>query len=214
MAAEYGQDIYAEPEDVDVDTLANLGPLRVLAGVWEGKGVDIHPSADGPEEEAYTERFELQPIDPQTNGPQLFYGLRYHQHVLRPGNPETFHDQIGYWSWEPATGAILQSLTIPRGQTALAIGRTTATATQFELFAKRGATDSGICSNPFLETAFQTVSYRIRIDIHGPDSWSYDQTTVLLLHGRDAFEHTDRATLRRVGPPTLNPLMLARARKA
>lgn len=209
MTTPYGQDIYAEP-DLDADTLANLGPLRALAGTWEGEGIDIHPTADGPEQEAYTERLELDPIDPQTNGPQYFYGLRYHQFVLRPGKPETFHDQIGYWLWEPATGAILQSLTIPRGQAALAIGKTTATATQFELFAKRGATDSGIVSNPFLEAKFQTVSYRIRIDVHGPDSWSYDQTTVLLLHGRDTFEHIDRSTLRRVGPPKRNHLMQKR----
>ena len=211
MTKGYGKDIYLEP-DLDPDTLANLGPLRALAGTWEGEGVDIHPSANGPEEEAYTERVEFQPIDPQTNGPQYFYGLRYHQHILRPGKPETFHDQIGYWLWEPATGAILQSLSIPRGQTALAIGKTSATAKQFELLARRGATDSGICSNPFLETAFLTESYRIRIDVHGPDSWSYDQTTVLLLHGHDRFEHTDRATLRRVGPPQPNPLMLKQSR--
>jgi hypothetical protein len=27
--------------------------------------------------------------------PQLFYGLRYHTHVVKPGEVETFHDQIG-----------------------------------------------------------------------------------------------------------------------
>lgn len=202
----FPQDIFTEP-DPDPDALRNLGPLAALAGAWEGEGVDVHPVAEGTEEEAYFERIVLQPIDPQTNGPQYFYGLRYHQFVLRPGKPETFHDQIGYWLWEPATGAILQSLTIPRGQTALAIGKTTADATRFELFAQRGATDNGICSNPFLEAKFQTASYRIRVDVHGPDSWSYDQTTVLLLHGRDTFEHIDRSTLRRVGPPKLNHLM-------
>ena len=29
-------DIFTEPEDVDTDTLSNLGPLRPLAGIWEG----------------------------------------------------------------------------------------------------------------------------------------------------------------------------------
>ena len=44
-------DIFTEPADVDPDTLANLGPLRRLAGAWEGrKGVDLNPKADGPEE--------------------------------------------------------------------------------------------------------------------------------------------------------------------
>src|SRR5258706_2089256 len=71
------EDIYTEPDDVDPDTLANLGPLRAMAGVWESDGgIDEHPVAEGTEEDRYVERIELQPIDPQTNGPQLYYGLR------------------------------------------------------------------------------------------------------------------------------------------
>jgi hypothetical protein len=31
----FPEDIFTEPEDIDPDTLANLGPLRRLAGVWE-----------------------------------------------------------------------------------------------------------------------------------------------------------------------------------
>ena len=46
-------------------------------------------------------------IDPQTNGPQLFYGLRYHQHIVKPGEVETYHDQVGYCLWEPAAGTII-----------------------------------------------------------------------------------------------------------
>ena len=43
----YGSDIYTEP-DGDPDTLANLGPLGPLAGIWEGtRGADEHPVADG-----------------------------------------------------------------------------------------------------------------------------------------------------------------------
>ena len=33
----FPDDIFTEPQDVDPDTLANLGPLRRLAGVWEGR---------------------------------------------------------------------------------------------------------------------------------------------------------------------------------
>ena len=82
------KDIYTEPHPLDVDTLANLGPLRPLAGVWEGqRGLDVKPKAEGPKKQAYVERIELQPIDPQTNGPQLLYGLRYHtpRHQTWPG---------------------------------------------------------------------------------------------------------------------------------
>lgn len=122
----YPKDIYTEPEP-DADTLANLGPLTGMAGLWTGKrGLDINPKADGPEKQAFIEHLEMQPIDAQTNGPQLFYGLRYHTRIVKPDDVETFHDQVGYWLWEPATGAIIQTLSIPRGQTAMAMGKTTA----------------------------------------------------------------------------------------
>ena len=32
--ADFPDDIYTEPADVDVDTLRNLGPLTAMAGVW------------------------------------------------------------------------------------------------------------------------------------------------------------------------------------
>ena len=99
----YGDDIYTEPNG-DSDTLANLGPLAPMAGVWQGTGgSDEHPEINGIGRDSFGERFELQPIDRQTNGPQLFYGLRYHTHITKPGEVETFHDQVGYWLWEPAT---------------------------------------------------------------------------------------------------------------
>ena len=64
------------------------------------------------------------PIDPQANGPQLFYGLRYHIHTNTPEEDITFHDQVGYdWLWEAATGLIMQTLAIPRGQVLLASGQ-------------------------------------------------------------------------------------------
>ena len=205
----YARDIYTEPAKVDRDTLKNLGPLRAMAGVWRGaKGSDVNPKADGPETQAFVERFELQPIDPQTNGPQLFYGLRYHQHVVKPGEVETYHDQIGYWLWEPATGLIIQTLSIPRGQTAMAVGKAAADAKEFELVASRGVTTNGILSNPFLEEAFRTDEYRIKIAIHDDETWSYDETTTLVIKGEKRFEHTDKNTLVKIGEATPNPLAL------
>jgi hypothetical protein len=57
--------LFAEPEP-DVDTLANLGPLAPMAGVWEGvKGRDVKPTEDGAEEQTYIERMTIQPIDPR-----------------------------------------------------------------------------------------------------------------------------------------------------
>ena len=69
----YPDDIYGEPAVIDVNTLANLGPLAPLAGVWEGKrGVDIAPKAAGPRTLEFWERIELQPVDPGNNGRRCF----------------------------------------------------------------------------------------------------------------------------------------------
>ena len=120
--------------DVSAETLANLGPLSRLAGIWEGhRGVDLNPKADGPEQRSYYERIEMQPIDAQANGPQLFYGLRYHVHINTREEQNTFHDQVGYWLWEPATGLVLQTLAIPRGQIAIAAGHAERSATKLVL---------------------------------------------------------------------------------
>jgi hypothetical protein len=55
----FPDDIFTEPASVDPDTLANLAPLRRLAGVWESaKGVDLNPKADGSERRTYIERID------------------------------------------------------------------------------------------------------------------------------------------------------------
>lgn len=162
----FPEDIFTEPTDVDPDTLANLGPLRRLAGSWEArKGVDVNPKAGGPERRVFIERIDLDPIDPQANGPQLFYGLRYHIHITTEEEDTTFHDQVGYWLWEPATGLVLQTLSIPRGQVAIASGQATADADRLVLSAERGQTEYGICSTAFLEYAFphRQLSHRGRL---------------------------------------------------
>jgi hypothetical protein len=205
---EIPNDIFTEPADIDVHTLRNLGPLAPMAGIWEGeRGIDVAPKAEGPERQVYVERYELQPIDPQANGPQLLYGLRYHTRVTKPGQIETFHDQVGYWLWEPATGTVFLSLAIPRAQVALAMGKAAADAKSFELRAERGSTGYGICSGEFLEQAFTTRDYRIKVTIDCPNRWSYQQDTVLLVRGqKEPFHHTDRNTLTRISEPTPNPL--------
>jgi hypothetical protein len=205
----FPDDIFTEPSDVAPDTLANLGPLRRLAGTWEGvKGVDLNPKADGPERREFTERMVLEPIDPQANGPQLFYGLRYHTRILASDEAATFHDQVGYWLWEPATGLVLQTLAIPRGQVAMASGFAKPDAGQLILTAERGQTDYGICSTSFLEYAFRTDSYRIEVNFNPDGSWSYVLDTMLLVKGQDGlFAHRDVNTLVKVTEPVPNPLM-------
>ncbi len=205
---EFPQDIFTEPQGYSVDALSNLGPLTGMAGIWEGiRGMDVKPKAAGPKKQAYVERIELQPVDPQTNGPQLFYGLRYHTHITKPDQVKTYHDQVGYWLWEPATGNIIHTLTIPRGMITMASGKADAHAKQFELLAKEGDPSAGISSNPFLNYAFRTVEYRIQVTINDDQSWSYEQDTVMKIKDQiELFHHVDTNTLRKIGEATPNPL--------
>ena len=202
-------DVFTEPT-VAPNDLANLGPLRRLAGVWQAdKGVDINPKAAGPERRVFREHIRMDPIDPQTNGPQLFYGLRYHIHINTPEEKITFHDQVGYWLWEPATGLILQSITIPRGQVVLASGIAKPEDKIISVTATRGDTRYGICSTEFLDEAFRTTKYRCDITFNDDDSWTYNIQTELQVKGREQpFDHHDTNTLKLVEPPTLNPLAL------
>ncbi len=201
-------DIYTEPSHVDVDTLDNLGPLRGMAGIWEGRrGLDVNPKPEGPKSQVFVERMELQPIDPQTNGPQLLYGLRYHTNVTTPDQAGTYHDQVGYWLWEPATNTVIHTLAIPRGQTVMAVGQAHKDAREFELAANHDSENFGIRSAPFLDYAFKTVEFRIKISINSDGTWSYDEDTVLMIRGKsDLFHHTDSNTLTKIAEPTQNPL--------
>ena len=105
----HGTDIYTEAIG-EYDTVANLGPLRPMAGIWEGSmgaapapgpASEGRPGADQHPWRMARGTYELHPIDFQTNGPQLFYGMRYHTHILKPGEQPTFHDQVGYWLGSP-----------------------------------------------------------------------------------------------------------------
>ena len=205
---DFPDDIFTEP-DIDPDTLANLGPLTRLAGVWEGlKGVDLNPKAAGPERRVYFERIDMQPIDPQPNGPQLFYGLRYHVDIQTHEEATTFHDQVGFWLYEPATGLILQTLAIPRGQVALAAGRAAPDGKSLQVKAVRGQTGYGICSTDFLEWAFRTDDYTLDVTFNDDGTWSYVSDTTLMVHGRtEPFRHLDRNTLTKVAEPQPNRLL-------
>ena len=206
--SDFPSDIFTEPQGYSVNTLEQLGPLTGMAGVWEGvRGMDIKPKAAGPKEQAYVERIELQPIDPQTNGPQLFYGLRYHTHITKPDQVKMYHDQVGYWLWEPATGNVIHTLTIPRGMITMASGNAAADAKQFELYAKENDPCAGISSNPFLSYAFRTVEFRIQVSINSDGTWSYEQDTVMKIKDQtELFHHVDTNTLHKIGEATPNPL--------
>jgi len=82
-------------------------------------------------------------------------------------------------------------------------------AKQFECVAKISDATAGVSSNPFLNNAFRTTEYRIIVTFLDDGAWSYEQDTVMQIHGQDTpFHHLDTHVLTKVGDPTPNPLSL------
>lgn len=183
------------------EIIKNLGPLAALAGVWEGeKGHDIAPSDDrGTEENRFRERLSFVPFGPVNNHEQTLWGLKYSTIAWRLGEENSFHEEVGYWLWDPKEKQVLRSFMIPRGVTVLAGGTVEPGAKSFQLSAEAGSPTYGICSNLFLEREFKTVRYELKITIHGRDSFSYEEHSHLRMAGRkELFDHSDANTVKRV----------------
>lgn len=193
-------DVYDKPESPDEDVISNLGPLAPLAGVWEGdKGLDISPSRNGPAETHFRERVTFEPMGPVVNGPQLLYGLRYSTVAWPFGEDDPFHEELGYWMWDPKGRQVMRSFMVPRVVNMIAGGEADPHARSFSLAADMGSESYGILSNPFLLDAFRTTRYTLEVTIHNENNFSYSEDTELRIHGHDEiFHHTDENTLLRV----------------
>jgi hypothetical protein len=89
----------------------------------------------------------------------------------------------------------------------MAVGKASADAKEFELISTHDDANFGIRATPFLDYAFKTVEFRIKVTINPDGTWSYDEDTVLAIKGKtELFHHTDRNTLTKVAEPTPNPL--------
>ena len=181
------------------ELVKQLGPLAALAGRWEGaEGVDVSPSRSGPVETRFREELVLDPMGPVENGPQLLYGLRYATTAWPLGAADPFHEEVGYWLWDRGNEQVMRCFIVPRGVSVLAGGNAAADAREFSMHAELGSPTFGIASNPFLDRAFKTLRYELRVVVHDDGSFSYDEDTVLQIAGvPDPFHHTDRNRLAR-----------------
>ncbi len=191
--------VFEKPSGVDHDIIKNLGPFSPLAGTWEGdKGIDIAPAKTGPVETRFRERLILEPMGPVINGPQVLYGLRYATTAWPLGEEKAFHEETGYWLWDAKEQQAMRCFIVPRGVVVNAGGHSDLHSTSIELSAEAGSETYGILSNPFLDEAFKTVRYDLRLTLHEDGSFSYTEDTVLKIHGREAlFHHTDQNRLTR-----------------
>ena len=106
------------------EMLKNFGPLGPLAGTWEGGPADdVAPGAARQKViNPYRERMVLDPLSPVANHEQKLFGFRYSTQAFRLGETDPFHDEVGYWLWDPEEELLFKSVTIPRGMVLLAGG--------------------------------------------------------------------------------------------
>lgn len=178
------------------------GPLWALAGEWQGEGgldTAYQHATQQVVETPYLEKLTLKPFGPVVNGDQVLYGLDYKSAMWRGSEENPFHTEVGYWLRDVETGEVLRGFVVPRGITVLAGGTALDDATHFELAAELGGTNYTIGENAYLAKRASTISYRVSITIHGDDTWSYDETTMLrMAEFPEPFAHTDHNTLHRV----------------
>lgn len=178
-----------------------LGPLAPLAGIWEGdQGHDTAPSDDrGIEQNLFREVTTFELLSPVKNHEQELFGLRYFTQAWQKGVDSAFHEEVGYWLWDPAQQQVMRCTLVPRGVSMIAGGKVAPHATSFEIAAECGSQVYGICSNPFLDVEFKTVRFKMKVTFPDANTFSYEQTTFLKMKNRsELFQHVDRNQLRRV----------------
>ena len=182
------------------ENTVDYGPLTALIGTWQGnKGMDIAPEPDDTERSPYYETIVFEAAGTVTNAEeQTLAVVRYHQRVFRSSNDVQFHDQVGYWTWDAATGEIANTFTIPRRVAVVAGGDVIdESADSLTLRVKATDDDAGwsISQAPFMRDKARSKSYSQTLTISG-DQLSYEQTTVLDIYGSN-FDHTDKSVLAR-----------------
>ena len=181
----------------------NYGPLAALIGVWTGdKGVDKAPEPDGDERNPYYETIVFEAAGDVTNAEQQTLSIvRYHQVVSRKSNDKVFHDQVGYWLWDPADDTIVETFTIPRGVAVVAGGRLAAPAEPgqelvFEVAADASSAEFGIAQASFMFKQARTTAFSHTLTVCG-DEMRYSEVTVLDIYGKTDYQHKDVNTLQR-----------------
>jgi hypothetical protein len=179
--------------------LKAFGPLAVLAGTWQGSmGDDTAPGDDRDvEKNAFREQIVFTPMSPTANHEQTLFVLSYTRTAWRLKDEDPFHQQLGYWFWDPSAKQVMHSFMIPRGVTVLAGGSADADSTIVKVAAKLGATTFGICSNPFLDREFKTLQYQGTLTLNdGSQSFTYEEDTEIQIKGQNAtFHHVDKNRL-------------------
>jgi len=179
----------------------DYGPLAQLIGKWIGtKGLDRAPDINAePDEHTYTDELTFTIAGAAENAEeQELVAVKYHHVVRKNKNGLIFHDQIGHWLYEPSTGLIMHSLTIPRGVCVLAGGDISEKENEmtFSVKAEAGSETFGIIQSPFMLEKAKTTAFQMQMTLT-ENALSYKQVTSLFIYGKD-FKHVDQSVLQRV----------------
>ncbi|MCK5881493.1 MAG: FABP family protein [Sinobacterium sp.] len=182
----------------------DYGPIACLVGKWKGdRGLDIAPdndASDGVERNPYNETITYEAIgDVKNANEQTLAIVRYHQVVIETATNEQFHDQVGYWTWDSATGVVTHSLTIPRACALLAGGKGTIDGDKVTLTVEASLDneDFTVAQSDFMFSKAKTTAFSMTVEVEG-DNMSYRESTMLDIYGGRQFDHRDKSVLTRV----------------
>lgn len=180
------------------------GPLQFLIGSWNNgssfSGENTAPAPDrSTEHTKFRQETHFTPIKDVNNHEQTLHALQYRTTAWEEGSDEPFHEENGYWLWDPNEEQVMKCFTIPRGMSVLAGGRAKDADYTFSLSAELGSQTYGICSNKFLDKEFKTVRYDLTITKIDENTFSYDENTQIQIKGREKlFDHIEKNTMSRI----------------
>ena len=190
-------------------TLRNLGRFEARDGgdLAGPRGLD-KPRPRAPRSRRMSERIELQPIDPQTNGLSWSTGCAT-THVTKPTRSKTYPDRSATGLWEPATRHRRGTADDPRGRDRR-WPSAAADATSLNSSRRAGSRPSASARCRSSNTRSGTVEFRIKVTINADgSSQSYDEDTVLLTAWSDEPfpPHRPQHAHSAIGELTLEPLL-------
>lgn len=177
-----------------------FGPIAVLIGKWEGdKGLDVAPEPEGEKKTEFRETIVFEPVGDVKNAKkQVLYVIRYLQRVVNKETGEVFHDETGYWMYDPSEDIVMHSLVIPRG-VGLIAGGNYRKETDGSIYIKVEALEGGkwgICQSPFMYDNARTLKFTHELWV-SENSLKYREVTSLFIYGKN-FDHTDENELTKV----------------
>lgn len=170
----------------------DFGPLKELIGTWYGdKGVDLSPEPDDTERNPYFETIVFSEVGDLDNAEEEhLIAIHYHQIVTRKSTGLVFHNQTGYWMWEPASGKVMHSVAIPRGVCVLACGTFSQSDEDGLLIEVSTEGDfPAVAESAFMNQKATTESFSMRMTLKDGEL-HYQMSTMLDIYGRK-FDHKD-----------------------